>query len=142
MDVNTVIDQDNLTGQNHSGPNANRPLKVLTASSVIGDKVENGRGEVLGKIKDIMLNVKTGAIEYIVLECKGGFLGIGDKLFAIPFTALRVNPKNHDFVLNIENDFLERAPGFDKKHWPETNGHYADVNSYWGDFMGVNTSAT
>src|SRR4051812_10482057 len=122
MDVQTIIEQDNLTGHNHTGPNANRPLKVLTASSIIGDKVENGKGENLGKIKDIMLNIHTGAIEYVVLEYSGGFLGLNEKLFAIPFTALKVNPRNQDFVLNIENDFLEKAPGFDKKHWPETNG--------------------
>jgi sporulation protein YlmC with PRC-barrel domain len=141
MDVQTVIEQDNLTGHNHSGPNANRPLRVLTASSIIGDKVENGKGEDIGKIKDIMLNVRSGEIEYIILDYRSGFLGIGDKYFAIPFKALKVNPKNQDFILNIENDFLEKAPGFDKKHWPETNGHYADVNGYWGDFMGVNTSS-
>jgi sporulation protein YlmC with PRC-barrel domain len=140
MDVQTIIEQDNLTGKNHSGPNANRPLKVLTATSIIGDKVENAKGEHLGKIKDIMLNVQSGAIEYVILDYRDGFLGIGDKFFAIPFSALQVNTHNQDFVLNIEKDFLEKAPGFNKKHWPETNGHYADVNTYWGDFMGVNTA--
>jgi sporulation protein YlmC with PRC-barrel domain len=140
MDVNTIIEKDNLTGQNHSGPNANRPLKFLTASSVIGDVIENGKGDTLGKIKDIMLNIHSGAIEYIVLESGGGFFGAGEKLFAIPFSALKINALNQDFILNVENDFLEKAPGFDKKHWPETNGHYSDVNSYWGDFMGVNIS--
>ena len=141
MNVQSIVEKDNLTGQNHSGPNANRPLKFLTASSVIGDEVENSKGETLGKIKDIMLNVRSGEIEYVVLEHGRGFLGIGEKLFAIPFPALKVNPKSQDFILDVENDFLEKAPGFDKRHWPETNGHYTDVNSYWGDFMGVNVSS-
>jgi sporulation protein YlmC with PRC-barrel domain len=138
MDVQSIVEKDNLTGRNHSGPNANRPVKVLTASSIIGDEVENLKGESLGKIKDIMLNIHTGEIEYIVLDHGHGFLGIGDKLFAIPFSALKVNTRKRDFILDVENDFLENAPGFDKRHWPETNGHYADVNTYWGDFMGVN----
>jgi sporulation protein YlmC with PRC-barrel domain len=140
MDVKTVIEKDNLTGHNHSGPNANRPLKFLTASSVIGDVIENQEGDTLGKIKDIMLNIHSGEIEYVVLEHGGGFLGMKDKLFAIPFSALKINPVSQDFILDVENDFLAKAPGFDKKHWPETNGHYADVNTYWGDFMGVNIS--
>jgi sporulation protein YlmC with PRC-barrel domain len=142
MDSQTIIEKDNLTGRNHSGPNANRPLKFLTASSVIGDEVENKKGESLGRIKDIMFNIRKGEIEYIVLEHGRGFLGIGEKLFAIPFSALKINPKDQDFILDVENEFLEKAPGFDKRHWPETNGHYADVNQYWGDFMGVNVSSS
>jgi sporulation protein YlmC with PRC-barrel domain len=142
MDIKTIIEKDNITGQNHGGPNANRPLRFLTASSVIGDEIENSMGESLGKIKDIMLNIHSGEIEYIVLEHGSGFLGMGEKLFAIPFSALKVNPKSQDFILNVESDFLEKAPGFNKRHWPETNGHYADVNTYWGDFMGVNVSGS
>ncbi|MBX9850382.1 MAG: PRC-barrel domain-containing protein [Cytophagaceae bacterium] len=133
-----LIEKDNLTGHNHTGPNANRPLKLLTARSIVGDKIENTKGEKIGKIKDIMLDVKRGYIEYVILEC-GGFLG-GKKLFAIPFTALAVNPKNHDFILDVDKEFLKNAPGFDKNHWPETNGHY--VHEYWGNFMGPSVGGT
>ena len=138
MNISSDLEKENATGQNQSGSNANRPVHVLTASSIIGDNVENKQGESIGKIKDIMLNLKDGRVQYLIIEF-GGFMGIGEKLFAIPFSALKLNAKNEDFVLNIEKDFLEKAPGFDKHHWPETNGHYFDVNSYWGSFMGPNT---
>lgn len=134
--------KDNLTGHNTSGPDANTPVKLLTAKSIIGDQVLNLKGEDLGEIKDIMLNLQNGSIQYVVLSF-GGILGMGDKLFAIPFQALQLDPGKEVFILNKEKDFLEKAPGFDKDHWPETNGHhYDDVNSYWGDFVGNDTRTT
>ncbi len=132
------LDKDNLTGKNHGHPSVNRPLKYLTASSIIGDKVENLQGEHVGKIKDIMIDLTTGGIDYVVLEV-GGFLGINEKLFAIPFLALKPHPHNNDFLLDVKKDFLVKAPGFDKNHWPDTNSHYLDVHRYWGDFMGPST---
>ena len=132
------LEKDNLTGRNHGDPNINRRLKYLTATSIIGDKVENLQGEHVGKIKDIMIDLSTGTIDYVVLEV-GGFLGINEKLFAIPFAALKPNQHNADFKLDIKKEFLQKAPGFDKNHWPHTNSHFLDVNSYWGDFMGPST---
>ncbi len=78
---------DNLTGRNHEGPNANLPVRRLTATSIIGDRVENLDGENLGKIDNLMININSGSIEYVVLE-SGSFLGLGGKLFAIPFGQL------------------------------------------------------
>ena len=114
--------------------NSTVPLKVLTATSIIGDKVENTKGEKIGKIKDIMLDITSGKIEYVVLEF-GGFLEFNEKLFAIPFSALKLNPQKQFFILNIEKDFLKKAPGFEKDHWPETNEHYTDVTTYWDGFL-------
>jgi hypothetical protein len=48
----------------------------------------------------------------------GGFLGIGDKLFAIPWQALQLDPDNKCFVLDVDKEMLDNAPGFDKDHWP------------------------
>ena len=131
----TDLEKENATGHNQLGPNANHPVHLLTASSIIGDKIENAAGEDIGRIKDIMLNIQTGAVQYLVIEF-GGFLGLGEKLFAVPFSALKLNLKNEDFILDVDKKFLEKAPGFNKDHWPETNGHYADVNTHWGSFMG------
>jgi sporulation protein YlmC with PRC-barrel domain len=131
------LENENASGHNHEGSNVNRPVKVLTASSIIGDNIENTKGEYIGKIKDIMIDIHYGKIEYIVIEF-GGLFSFGEKLFAIPFSALKLNTKKEDFVLDIEKEFLKNAPGFNKYHWPETNSHYFDVNAYWGDFMGPN----
>ncbi|MFN6943813.1 MAG: PRC-barrel domain-containing protein [Cytophagaceae bacterium] len=123
----------NLTGKT---PDENvNPAQFLTASSIIGDRVENSKGETLGDIKDVMLDIQNGKIEYVVMEF-GGFLGLGEKLFAIPFGALELNPKKQAFIVDWKKETVENAPGFDKDHWPKTKKHYDDVNTYWGDFMG------
>ena len=130
------LEKENRTGKNTDGVNANFPVRLLTATSIIGDHVENHSGEDLGKIKDIMLDVKRGMIEYVVIEF-GGFLGVGEKYFAVPFEALELKAGKQVYILNKEKSFLKDAPGFNKEHWPGTNSkHYADVNGYWGDFMG------
>jgi sporulation protein YlmC with PRC-barrel domain len=128
-----TYEADNRTGQNMEGPDANRPLERLTATTIIGDKVENPQGEDLGTIDNLMINIRTGRVEYIVVEY-GSFLGIGGKLFAIPFDELRVQPERHVFRVNRDKDYLRMSPGFDKNHWPDTNDHsyYGDVDSYWG----------
>lgn len=128
-----TYEKDNRTGLNQEGPDANRPVERLTATSIIGDKVENTSGEDLGKIDNIMINIHTGRIEYVVLEY-GAFLGLGGKLFAIPFHELRLAPGRRVFILNRDEDYLKNSPGFNKDHWPDTNDHsyYGDVDSYWG----------
>jgi sporulation protein YlmC with PRC-barrel domain len=128
------ITADNLTGVNHEGLYPNKPLKYLSATSIIGDSVHNNKNEHLGEIKDVMLNIVTGNIEYYVIEF-GGFLGIGIKYFAIPFRLLQVDAANKSYLFNQSKEALEKAPGFDIDHWPETNIHLDEVYSYWS-FMG------
>jgi sporulation protein YlmC with PRC-barrel domain len=133
------FENDNLRGVNDSGKYANTPVRYLTATTIIGDKVYNGQEESMGNIKDMMLNLDEGKIEYVVIEF-GGFLGIGEKYFAVPFQALTIDTARHAFILNQRREVLENAPGFDKDHWPETNSHdMDDVYRYWGNFMGPNT---
>lgn len=135
------LERDNMTGENHTGKKPNKPVKFLTASSIIGDKVHNHLDEDLGEIKEIMLDVNKGSIEYVVLEY-GGFLGMGSKFFAIPYSSLEIDTKEHAYILRQSKDVLEQAPGFDKDHWPETNEHtLRDSSVYWGGFMGSNTGA-
>jgi sporulation protein YlmC with PRC-barrel domain len=135
------FDLDNKTGKNHEGAHPNSPVRLLTATSIIGDKVFNPKEEKLGTIKDIMIDLQSGQISYIILEM-GGFLGVGEKFFALPYALLRVDPKNEAFVLNQDKATLENAPGFDKDHWPDTNTHMFDSSgTYWGGFMGANSGA-
>jgi sporulation protein YlmC with PRC-barrel domain len=132
-------DLDNNTGENHTGKQANSPLRLLTASSIRGDKVFNKAGESLGKISDIMLNVEDGKIQYIVIAF-GGFIGISQKYFAVPFDELIIQPDDHAFILDRTRESFENNPGFDKNHWPEANSHL-DVARYGSGFMGANTGA-
>ena len=72
-------------------------------------------------------------IAYAVLAV-GGFLGIGEKYFAVPWRAFELDAQRKCFVLGVDKERLSDAPGFDKDHWPDTNDHtyYGDVDSYWG----------
>ncbi|MEO7043680.1 MAG: PRC-barrel domain-containing protein [Ferruginibacter sp.] len=127
--METLIN-DNFTGVNNDAPNVNVPLKFLTATTVIGDKVWNANGEDMGTIKDVMLDIRTGKIEYFIVEF-GGFLGIGEKFFAIPFRLMQVDPARKVFRFNEEKETLKKAPGFDHEHWPGTNAHSNYVTESW-----------
>lgn len=122
--------KDNFSGTNEQGDYINIPLKYLTATSVIGDKVLNNDNEDMGSIKDIMLDIRSGKIEYYIIEF-GGFLGIGEKYFAIPFNLLTVDEENKVFRFNEKQETLKKAPGFDKEHWPQTNSHSNYVTDSW-----------
>ena len=107
--------------------------KVLSASTLTGNKVVNLRKEGLGTIEDLMIDIDSGRIAYAVLSF-GGFLGLGDKLFAIPWSALKVEAAEKRFVLNISKDLLEQAPGFDKNNWPDMSDPAwgAQIYTYYG----------
>jgi sporulation protein YlmC with PRC-barrel domain len=91
--------------------------RFLSASTLNGDSVKNHKGESLGDLKDIMIDTTSGKIAYGVLAF-GGVLGMGEKLFAVPWEALTIDGENKELVLNVEKERLKDAPGFDKDHWP------------------------
>lgn len=107
--------------------------RVLSASTLKGDKVVNNQGEDLGNIDDLMLDLEGGRIAYAVLSF-GGFLGMGDKLFAIPWDAMTVDQENKQLVLNVDKNLLKQAPGFDKDNWPDMTDPAwgAELYSYYG----------
>jgi sporulation protein YlmC with PRC-barrel domain len=107
--------------------------RVLAASTLTGDRVRNSVGESLGKIEEIMLDIQTGRIAYAVLSF-GGFLGIGNKLLAVPWSALQIDTSEHEFILDVDRGTLENAPGFDKDNWPDMTdpGFDRDVCEYYG----------
>ena len=107
--------------------------KVLAADTLVGDQVVNPQQEDLGKIEHLMIDLERGRIAYAVLSF-GGFLGMGDKLFAIPWSALAVDKTEKRFILNVRKDLLEHAPGFDKDHWPNMADQAwgAKVFTYYG----------
>ncbi len=108
-------------------------LGALSATTLIGDPVRNSEGEALGKVEDFMVDLDTGCIVYVVLSF-GGFLGLGDKLFAIPWSSMRVDMENECFRLDIDEETLEKAPGFDKDHWPAPTdfGMVTTVYKFYG----------
>jgi sporulation protein YlmC with PRC-barrel domain len=111
---------------------------VLSTSTLKGDKVRNSAGEDLGKIEEFMIDLETGRIAYAVLSF-GGFLGVGNKLFAVPFQAMTLDADKHEFVLDVDKALLKNAPGFDKDHWPDMADRdwgsqvykYYGIDPYW-----------
>jgi len=128
-----IIDDGHKTS-NGPGPN------VMDAATLTGDSVVNGAGEDLGKIEAIMLDVTSGRIAYAVLSF-GGFLGMGKKLFALPWGALTLDAVEKRFIVDASKEKLENAEGFDKDHWPSmadpawaTRLHsYYNVTPYWDE---------
>lgn len=106
---------------------------VLSAGTMIGDKVNNRDGENLGKLEELMIDLDTGRVAYAVLSF-GGVMGMGDKLFAIPFQAFKLDADNHRFLLDVDKDKLKNAPGFDKNNWPETADRAwgTQIHDYYG----------
>ena len=100
---------------------------------MIGDDVRNLQGEDIGHIKELMIDLRSGRIAYAVLSF-GGILGLGDRLFAVPWSALRFNQEEKVFLLDAIKERLEKAPGFDKDHWPNmTDATWSDaVDRYYG----------
>ena len=114
--------------------------RVLSSSSICKDSVRNAAGENLGKIEDLMIDLNTGRIAFAVLSF-GGFLKMGNKLFAIPWEALKIDAVKKEFILNANKNQLEQATGFDKDNWPDmadptfgsTLYHHYGFKPYWED---------
>jgi len=109
---------------------SNSPVK---ASTIIGTDVVNSKGENLGDIKEVVIDPSSGRVAYAVVAF-GGFLSMGEKLFAIPFSSFKYDAATKDYVLDIAKERLEAAPGFDSDHWPSMSDEKwnRDVYKYYG----------
>jgi len=117
---------------NQSDPDK-RYQRVLSASTLTGDSVRNSAGDDLGKVDQIMIDIPSGRVAYAVLSF-GGFLHMGNKLFAVPWDALKVDEDRKCFILDEDKSKLESAPGFDKDNWPDMADQTwgTKIYSYYG----------
>ena len=114
---------------------SNSPVK---ASTMIGTDVINPKGDNLGDIKEVVIDPSTGKVAYAVVSF-GGFLSMGEKLFAIPFSSFVYDVKKSKYVLDVSKERLTAAPGFDPDHWPSMSDEkwnrdvykYYDRSPYW-----------
>jgi sporulation protein YlmC with PRC-barrel domain len=107
--------------------------RTLGATTLIHDKVVNLAGQDVGRIEELMIDVTTGRVAYAVMSF-GGFLGIRNKLFALPWSAITVDEAKKRFVVNVTRESLDTMRGFDKEHWPDLGDlEYATgVYRQWG----------
>lgn len=114
---------------------SNSPVK---ASDFIGTSVVDREDQNLGDIKELVIDRSSGKVAYAVVAF-GGFLGMGEKLFAIPFSAFKFNAAENEYILDIPKDRLKDAPGFDTNHWPAFGDekwnrdvhHHYELSPYW-----------
>jgi sporulation protein YlmC with PRC-barrel domain len=108
---------------------------VYRSKTIVGMKVKNPLGEDVGKISELVLDAEKGTIQYAALSV-GGFLGVGGKMYAVPWKSLVLNHGEKDtfFVLDVDKDKLASAPGFDEKHWPDVaNPKFGEqIDKYFG----------
>ncbi len=105
----------------------------VKATSIIGTNVVNPEGESLGSIKEIVIDPRIGRVAYVVVSF-GGFLSLGEKLFAIPFSAFEYNAALNEYILDVPKELLSDAPGFDADRWPAMSDEKwnRDVYEYYG----------
>lgn len=114
--------------------------QVMAASSLDGTTAYSSDGQDVGKISEIMLDVPHGRIAYAVLTT-GGFLGIGNRLHAIPWSALVMDTDEKCFRIAMTAERIKTAPGFDKDNWPSMADpqwgvsvhEYYGREPYWGN---------
>ncbi len=112
---------------------AAKAFRLMRASQLIGKNVENSQGENLGEIKDLVIDVNNERVFYAILEF-GGFLGLGEKLFAYPVRAFNQTSADTDkLVLNVDKDKLKAAPGFARDSWPDWLAYGKQVDNYHGE---------
>ena len=106
---------------------------VISARKLTGYRVRNRAGEDLGSVDEIMIDASSGRVAYAVLSF-GGFLGFGDKRFAVPWNALDVDERENELILDADRSSLDGAPGFDKDQWPDMAdpSFGADVHKHYG----------
>jgi len=104
--------------------------RLSGATSFYARTVIDRDGNVLGSISDLMLDVERGRVAYAVIAT-GGFVGLGEQLFAVPWGALR--PVGQQFMLDCQSAALETALAFDRDHWPLTPAHgwHERVHAYY-----------
>ncbi|MFG0333812.1 MAG: PRC-barrel domain-containing protein [Maioricimonas sp. JB049] len=95
----------------------------IRASQLIGMNIQNSQGEGLGEVNDIVIDAGNGRVRYAAVTY-GGFLGLGNKMFAVPFGAFEVRNEKGDsddyvLVLNVTQSQLEGAQGFNEDNWPD-----------------------
>jgi hypothetical protein len=106
---------------------------LFRATSVVGSAVKDVSGKDAGKIEDLLLDHR-GHVGYAVVSF-GGFLGIGDKLFAVPWDAVVMESSSRTVYIDVKKETLARSPSFASDKWPDaSNRDWAqDVKKSWSD---------
>lgn len=139
----SYLERDPLGIYRNTSGDAGPGPTLMGADTLIGDNVCNYSEESLGDIKEIMLDMRNGEVAYAVLSF-GGILGMGEKLFAVPWQRLTLDTANKRFLLDIPKDQLKNAPGFDKDDWPNmtSSDWMSEIDTFYGSGAGMGGART
>lgn len=106
---------------------------ILSSSTLSGDPIVDPEGNKLGTLKEIMLDITKGTVAYAVLA-RGGFGGMGEKLFAVPWRMIQIDGDEKRLIIDVEPEVLDDSPGFDPDNWPSFSDEawQADVDRHFG----------
>ncbi|CDX52033.1 PRC-barrel domain-containing protein [Mesorhizobium plurifarium] len=115
------------------------------ASNIIGDKVYNGTGDKadnVGSVDDLLIG-ENGAVDSVIVSV-GGFLGVGEKDVAIPFSAVKWadNDGGRRLVINATADDLKAKPNFDRKSYDTASANSAATTETRTDSMAAAPATT
>jgi sporulation protein YlmC with PRC-barrel domain len=94
-------------------------VEVMSADTLVGRDVENRQGEEFGEVADLAIDLSSSRIAYVILEY-GGWLGLGEKLAAVPWKALKADVANPLVTMDVDKDKLKTLPSFAREEWPQT----------------------
>ena len=103
--------------------------QAIPASRVIGTAVYNRQGQNIGTIEDVMLDKTSNGIMFAVIGF-GGFLGIGEKYHALPWSVLDYERVQGGYVVPYTKEQLEAAPSYSIEELTRGDGQAARDASY------------
>jgi sporulation protein YlmC with PRC-barrel domain len=104
---------------------------LISSEKVEGTAVYDPTGTWLGSIQSVMINKMSGRVAYAVMSF-GGFLGLGQKFFPVPWSQLRYEPAKEGYVTSITEGQLSAAPGYDAQRSWEDADWRDNLDRYYG----------
>jgi uncharacterized protein YegP (UPF0339 family) len=97
---------------------ASKSARFVPSIRLVKYDVINKKGDDMGQVQTFVIDMRYGLVAF-ALVAFGGFLGLTDKWFAMPWAALEWHPKTMKFILDMPEEVLKNAPGMDKDRWLE-----------------------
>jgi sporulation protein YlmC with PRC-barrel domain len=111
---------------------ADETHRLISSDKVEGTSVYNPKGERLGKVDHLMIDKFTGQVAFAVMSF-GGFLGIGEKYYPLPWKMLRYDTRLEGYIVDLDRNKLENAPSYTSTDTPDWSdrSYTARIDEYW-----------
>src|ERR1700692_4664761 len=112
-------------------------VNLIGSDKVEGTSVYRSNGEKAGRIERIMIDKISGKVAYAVMSF-GGFMGIGEDYYPLPWPLLTYNPKLEGYEVNVSEQQLKGAPKYSTHETWDWNRRgqaiddYYKVPPFWG----------